>query len=331
MLVLGIETSCDETAAAVLKDDKLLSNIVFTQMIHEEYQGVVPELASRAHIVYIRKVIDKALKEAGVKYSDLDGIAVTHGPGLVGALLVGLSVAKSMAYSLNIPYIGVNHMEGHLFATMLSEKVNFPAIALIISGGHTMLLYVEAPGKYKLLGQTRDDAVGEAWDKVAKLLGLGYPGGVKIDNLAKDGDVNFVDFPKGLYHSKDYDFSFSGLKTAVLNYISTQDIDFVRENIAHICASFQKSVVDVLSKKAFNAVKEYKVNQLIFGGGVSRNSYLRYRFMKEAKRKKIDIAFPIPDFCTDNAAMIAYAGMTKLKNGEISDLNLNAIPNLKLV
>ncbi len=348
MIILGIETSCDETSAAVLKDGELLSSIVSTQYFHSKYGGVVPELASRAHQKMIVKIVDEALNSAGVKKEELSGIAVTYGPGLIGSLLVGVSFAKAMAFALRIPLIGVNHIEGHIFSTFLSdEKPDFPFISLVVSGGHTMLVLVEDFFKLKLLGQTRDDAVGEAFDKVAKLLGLGYPGGPIIDKLAQEGNPDFVKFPKPIPSSKNkisnddapsgnkYEFSFSGIKTAVLYYLKKINFQNLEESekveiTKNVCASFQRVVVDALVEQTIQAAKDYNIKNISIAGGVAANSELRKSMMEKAKSEGLKVYIPNFAYCTDNAGMIAFVGYIKLKNNIKSDFGLAPIPNLKI-
>lgn len=319
MIVLGIETSCDETAVAVLDLDKkgrakILSNLIASQHeIHLPYGGIFPELASRRHIEVLRPMVEEGLKTAGVNQKKLDGIAVTHAPGLVGSLLVGLSFAKAYAFGLQIPFIGVNHLEGHLNAPFLEgPKIPYPQIGLVVSGGHTALYFIRKFGDYRFLGGTLDDAAGEAFDKVAKVLGLGYPGGPEIDRLARQGNPAAVKFPKP--RTKGYDFSFSGLKTAVKlrgGEGETQDV----------CASFQEIVVDVLIEKTLAAAKAKRCKNIVVTGGVACNSRLR---------EKMKARFAPPEFCTDNAAMIAYVGGRRLMEGERSPLSLNAVASLPL-
>jgi N6-L-threonylcarbamoyladenine synthase len=332
MLVLGIETSCDETAAAILSTPRnLLANVVYSQIIHQQYGGVVPELASREHIKRLIGIVDEALSQAGNKLSDIDAFAVTYGPGLVGALLVGLTFTKSMAQALNKPFIGVNHLEGHLFANYLDyPDCQPPFVALIVSGGHSSLYLVRDWGNYKLLGKTRDDAPGEAFDKVAKILGLSYPGGPAIENAAKGGNIKFIKFPRAQLGHDSYEFSFSGLKTAVAIYLKEQQSEFVAEHRADICASFQEAICDILSRKAIAACGNLRVNRLSISGGVAMNKRLRVLAGEMAAREGITVYQPGPKLCTDNAAMIAAAGAWHLERGETSPLNLNAVPYLQL-
>lgn len=331
MIVLGIETSCDETSAAVIQDRRVLSNIISSQLVHEHYGGVVPELASRAHLRMVRPVIDEALNTAGMSKKDIDTIAVTHGPGLVGALLVGLTFAKGMALALDIPYFGVNHMEGHIYGNLLSrEQPAFPILFLIVSGGHTMLVLMRDHLDYTLLGTTRDDAVGEAFDKTAKVLGLGYPGGPVIDKKARSGDPDFIRFPQAFLKDAHYDFSYSGLKTSVLTYTEKHTTEHLERHMNDICASFQKAAIDVLITKSLRAAKAHQVKAIAFAGGVAANSYLRTHLTEKGRQAGFDVYQPELAYCTDNAAMIAYAGWHHLQRGERSPQNLNAVPSLPL-
>ena len=328
MLILGIESSCDETAAAVVLDGKkILSNIINSQInIHSEFGGVVPELASRRHVESIIPVIKEALKAANVTLDDIEGIAVTRGPGLIGSLLVGLSVAKSIAYVKDIPLIGVHHIEGHISAVFLEEdQPDFPFIAMVVSGGHTSLYFVDDINTPQLLGQTRDDAAGEAFDKVAKLLDLGYPGGVVIDNLAKEGNPRAIDFPRALLSRDSLDFSFSGLKTSVSNYVKNLPQESISEKINDIVASFQEAIVDVLLTKTLNAAKSNHVGTIVLAGGVACNTRLRIRLKEMASQEGLKVFIPSPILCTDNAAMIAAVGDNHLKRGLSSSIDLNAV------
>jgi len=334
MLTLGIETSCDETAAAVLRDDKVLSNIVSSQIdIHKKYGGVVPELASREHLKNLMPIIREALGEAKVSLKEIDLIAVTYAPGLIGALLVGVSAAKAIAYAQNIPFIGVHHGEGHILAAHIQYPgIGYPYIALLVSGGHTALYHVKGLGEYRMLGQTRDDAAGEAYDKVSKLLGLEYPGGPVLDRLAQEGDPLAVKFPRG--HVEGYDFSFSGLKTAVRNHImlfTTKDkgID-PKLSIKDVAASFQAAVVDTLVDKTMQAAMETGADKLVVAGGVAANSLLRKNMQQAAEKRGMTLYLPAMGLCIDNAAMIALAGYLHHQRGETSNLDLNPRPSMAL-
>jgi N6-L-threonylcarbamoyladenine synthase len=327
--VLGIETSCDETAAAVVEDGRrALSDVVATQIdIHRRWGGVVPELASRNHVVQVMPVVDEALSRAGVSGADLDAIAVTAGPGLVGALLVGVQVAKALAAAWEKPLVAVNHLEGHLAAPFLLERPpTFPYLGLVVSGGHTSLYAARAFGDYRLLGQTRDDAAGEAFDKGAKLLGLPYPGGVAIDRLAKEGDPAAIRFPKAIVKGSDLDFSFSGLKTALLLHVKRHGVPEGRA-LADLCASYQEAIVGALVKKAFRAARRLQLPRLVLSGGVAANSRLRAAVVATAAEyEDMEVFLPPPRLCTDNAAMIAVAGTHALLRGERAGADLNADP-----
>jgi N6-L-threonylcarbamoyladenine synthase len=339
MTVLGIETSCDETSAAVLSDGLVRSNVISSQLIHARFGGVVPELASRAHMRLIVAIVEEALARAGVSKSDLSAVAVTYGPGLAGALLVGLSFAKAMAFGLGIPIVGVNHLEGHLYSNFLMEHTpEFPFLSLIVSGGHSMLVHVEGPFVHQMLGETRDDAAGEAFDKVAKMLGLGYPGGPAVEKLAAEGNPTAITFPRSFLEEGTYDFSFSGIKTSVLYYLRNKgliDVDYARASIeqqqlADICASFQEAIVDVLVAKTIAAGEHLSLRDVTLAGGVSANGRLRRRMKEELDRRGMNLYYPSADYCTDNGAMIAYAGWLKLRKGVQSDFRLNAEPNLTI-
>jgi N6-L-threonylcarbamoyladenine synthase len=332
MLVLGIETSCDETAAAVVKDGKKIqSNVVCSQIVHTKYGGVVPELASREHIKTLLPIVQTALKQAEVNLKKVQGVAVTYGPGLVGSLLVGLSFAKALAYSLKIPFVGVNHIEGHIFANFLEHRnLTSPFICLVVSGGHSDLILVKAKGKYDMLGQTRDDAAGEAFDKVAKLLDVGYPGGPIIDQLSKKGKADWVSFPRAYLGENSYDFSFSGVKTAVALFVKKKSKKEISSHLNDIAASFQEAVVDVLVDKTINAANNLKIKKIALAGGVARNSRLREKLNHKAKLHKLEVFYPSPILCTDNAAMIAACGDFYLSQGKNSGLDLNAVPYTKL-
>ncbi len=337
MIVLGVETSCDETSVAVLRDGAVLSNVISSQHVHAVYGGVVPELASRAHMRVIIEVVEEALRRAGIRRDLLDGIAVTRGPGLVGALLVGLSFSKAMAFGLGIPLIGVNHMEGHLYSPFLAEpRPTYPFLALVVSGGHTMLVHVREQFQHEVLGQTRDDAAGEAFDKVAKMLGLGYPGGPVIDRIGQRGNPEAIRFPRSLLEGND--FSFSGIKTAVLYHLKRSgfitevgDMPVLDEQtIADLCASFQMAVVDVLVLKTIASAERLNVPCITMSGGVSANSLLRARMAAEAAERGYSLHYPSLDYCTDNGAMIAYVGWMKLLAGQRSSFDLPAAANLDL-
>jgi N6-L-threonylcarbamoyladenine synthase len=332
MLILGIETSCDDTAAAVLRDGStILANVVSSQdKVHSPYGGVVPEIASRQHIENIVPIIDTALERAEVKVRDLDGIAVTYGPGLVGSLLVGLSLAKGMAFRWEIPFVGINHLEAHLLAIHLEQPAEFPYIALLASGGHTLLYRVKGVGDYAYLGGTRDDAAGEAYDKVAKMLGLGYPGGRPIDDLAKRGNRKAVRFPRAQLKKGAYDFSFSGIKTSVWRYVKSRSAEQIEHEKADIAASFQEAVVDMLVKPTVKAALAHGVLRIVLSGGVAANSRLREKMKETGEREKLECFFPAPRFCTDNAAMVALAGYHWLLRGRRDDYNLNADADLTL-
>jgi N6-L-threonylcarbamoyladenine synthase len=329
MLVLGVETSCDDTAVAVLRNGReILANVVSSQdQVHGPYGGVVPELASRQHSENILPIIDAALRQAGVNISEIEGIAVTYGPGLVGSLLVGLSFAKGLAFRRSIPFVGVNHLEAHLLAIQLEQAVQFPYVALLASGGHTLLYCVNDVGRYRYLGGTRDDAAGEAFDKVAKVMGLGYPGGRIIDELAKHGDRSAIRFPRARFRKDSYEFSFSGIKTAVWHYLKASGGAQRREDIA---ASFQEAVVDMLVDPAIKAARATGVGRIVLSGGVAANSRLRTKMKEKAGADNIDTFFPAPKFCTDNGAMIALTGYEWLRRGRRDGYGLNADAALTL-
>ncbi len=331
MLILGIETSCDETSAAVIRENRVLSNVISSQSVHLQFGGVVPELASRAHLRKIIPIVEEALEAADTSLRDIEAVAVTCGPGLVGALLVGINYAKGVALALNKPLVGVNHLEGHIYSNFLEDSpIQPPFLCLIVSGGHTLLVVVEDHLKYHHIGTTRDDAVGEAFDKVAKLLGLPYPGGPEIDRLARQGDPEFVDFPIGLAREKTFDFSYSGLKTAVLNFLNRLTEEERAAHLPDICASFQRAAVEVLVQRTIEAARTYQLQHIAVAGGVAANSRLRQRLKQEADRYHLTVYFPALKYCTDNAAMIARAGWQRLKQGYRSGLRLNAYPSLRL-
>ncbi len=335
MRILAIETSCDDTSAAVvLNGRKVLSNLVSSQVdVHQKYGGVVPELASRKHIEMIVPIVREALERASITLKEIDGIAVTQGPGLVGSLLVGLSFAKSIAFATGIPIVGINHLEAHLSAIFLEKRPRFPYIGLVVSGGHTALFRVDGFGNYKRLGQTRDDAAGEAFDKVAKFLGLGYPGGPIIDKLSREGNPKAIRFPRATLGKDSLDFSFSGLKTAVVNYLRAHPEPvggYPKNFISDIVSSFQEAVVDVLIRKTFQAVRQQGLKSVVLSGGVAANQLLRKRMVEEASDHKIRVYIPSPHFCTDNAAMVGVLGYEYLRRGIRSDFSLNAFSNLPL-
>lgn len=325
IITLGIESSCDETSVAVVKNGReVLFNVINSQIkIHEKYGGVVPEIASRNHIEAISGVTKQALEEAKITFEDIDIIACTCGPGLVGALLVGVSYAKALSYALNKPLIGTNHIEGHIAANYITHKnLTPPFLCLIVSGGHTHLVHIKNYNEFEILGKTRDDAIGEAFDKVARVIGLGYPGGPKVDKLAKEGVAN-IELPKP--HMEGLDFSFSGIKTAIINlHHKNPDI-----NKANLCASFEKDVTEILLENTIEAAKKLNINKIALAGGVSANSYIRQEFLK-LQAKGYEIYYPEMILCTDNAAMIASAGYYNFMAGKVSDMYLNAIPNLKI-
>ena len=336
MIVLGIETSCDETSAAVVRDGAVLSNVTRTQLIHSRYGGVVPELASRAHQRLIIPVVDEALRAAGVDRAELNAVAATYGPGLIGSLLVGLSFGKAMAMALGVPFIGVNHMEAHLLSNVIEKPgPAFPFVNLTVSGGHTQLVLVKAPFLYDVLGETRDDAAGEAFDKAAKMLGIEYPGGPGLDALAQKGNPMAVDFPRPYLEEGSMEFSFSGLKTSLLYHLKRNGItaESLRENqslLADLCASFQAAIVDVLIHKLLLAASRQKTKDICVAGGVAANSELRSRLAREASSRGLRLFIPKSEYCTDNGAMIASVGYLKMKEGQSSLLDLAAEPNLLL-
>lgn len=333
VLILAIESSCDETAAAVVKNGRtVLSNIINSQIdIHTLYGGVVPEIASRRHIENINPVVEMALKEAGVTLDDITAVAVTYGPGLVGALLVGVAEAKAIAFAKRKPLVGVHHIEGHISANYIEHKeLEPPFAALVVSGGHTHLVMVEDYGKYEIIGRTRDDAAGEAFDKVARAVGLGYPGGPKIDKLAKEGNPYAIDFPRAHIEDAPYDFSFSGIKSAVLNYLNSCEMKGEEVNRADLVASFQNAVVEALVTRTMKLVDEMKLKKLVVAGGVASNSALRASLQESCDKRNVKFYSPSPKLCTDNAAMIGAAGYYEYINGVRHGYDLNAVPNLKL-
>ena len=333
MLLLAIESSCDETAVAVVRDGReILANLIVSQIdVHARFGGVVPEIASRQHLQAICPLVDAALEEAGISLEQIEGIAVTRGPGLIGALLVGVSYAKAVAFARQIPMVGVHHIEGHILAIHLEQKVEFPYLALAVSGGHTHLFRVDGIGKYVLLGRTIDDAAGEAFDKVAKMLGLPYPGGPVIDRLAAQGDASYVRFPRPMLKKPNLDFSFSGLKTSVLTHIESLAGRLNEQTVADIAAAFQEAAVDVLLHKTLRAAREQDLTRIVVAGGVACNSGLRREFQRAGQREKLDVYFPSPVLCSDNAAMLAVAGDAYLERGARSPSDLNAVSNWPLV
>lgn len=332
IITLAIESSCDETACAILKNGReVLSNIISTQIeLHKKFGGVVPEVASRKHIENISMVVQDALDEANLTFKDIDHIAVTHGPGLVGAVLVGLSYAKALAFALNIPLVGVNHIEGHVSANYIEDKtLEPPFVALIVSGGHTHLVEVKDYGQYEILGKTKDDASGEAFDKIARAMNLGYPGGPIVDKLAKKGNKDAIKFPRSLI-DEGYDFSFSGIKSAVLNYLNEKKMKNEEIIVEDVCASFQEAVVEVLSTKALQVTIKKGYNKVILAGGVAANSALREKLNTMCSPYNVQVKYPSLILCTDNAAMIGCAGYYNYINKKTHDMTLNAVPNLKI-
>lgn len=330
-IILAIETSCDETAAAVIKNgNEILSNVVATQIeSHKRFGGVVPEVASRHHVEQITVIIEEALQQANVLYTDLDAVAVTEGPGLVGALLIGVNAAKAISFAHNIPLIGVHHIAGHIYANQLEKELKFPLLTLVVSGGHTELVYMKESGSFEVIGETRDDAVGEAYDKVARMLHLSYPGGPHIDRLAKEGEAT-IQLPRAWLEEGSYDFSFSGLKSAVINTIhnaNQKGTEIPKEDLA---ASFQESVIEVLVEKTKRAVTNYNVKQLLLAGGVAANQGLRNKLIEVFKDTNIDLVIPPLYLCTDNAAMIGAAAFIQLQKKDFSGYELNGNPGLEL-
>tara|TARA_R110002126_G_scaffold285730_1_gene436928 strand:+ start:10404 stop:11387 length:984 start_codon:yes stop_codon:yes gene_type:complete len=327
MNILAIESSCDDTSAAVLTDEGMRSNVIASQAIHVKFGGVVPELASRAHQTTISQTVEQALDEAQISLNEIDLIAVTQGPGLMGSLLVGLCFAKGMALSANIPIVGVNHMEAHIYANFIDNKPEFPFLSLTVSGGHTQLVHVKAPFEHEILGKTRDDAAGEAFDKIGKVFGLEYPAGPTMDKLAKEGNPKFHKFPQALL-KEGLDFSFSGLKTSALYFVQAQEEGFVDDNLNDLCASVSEAITEVLVKKLKRAVEQTGVRTIALAGGVSANSMLRTK--TEALAKKMGLALHIPKitYCTDNAAMIAITGKMKAELGEFDGMELKPFASL---
>ena len=333
VLILAIESSCDETAAAVVKNGRtVLSNVISSQIsTHTIYGGVVPEIASREHIKAVNYVIRRALAEAGVGLPEITAVGVTYGPGLVGALLVGVAEAKALAYAAKKPLIGVHHIEGHVSANFIEHPdLEPPFVCLIVSGGHTHLVIVKDYGKFEILGRTRDDAAGEAFDKVARAVGLGYPGGPKVDRTAREGNPHAIEFPRGKVDGSPYDFSFSGLKSAVLNHINHAKMTGEEIHVPDLVASFQNSVVDSLVSRTVMAAKEYGYGQVAIAGGVASNTALRAAMEQACNKAGIRCCYPSPVLCTDNAAMIGAAAYSEYCNGNIAGWDLNAVPNLKL-
>lgn len=328
MNILGIESSCDDTAAAVLSGGEILSNIIASQAVHEQFGGVVPELASRAHNKTIWATVGQALESSGLEMPDIDAIAVAKGPGLMGSLLVGLGFAKGLALSWEKPLIGVNHIDAHMYANFIEHEEVYPFVALIVSGGHTRLVYVKKPFDHEILGKTRDDAAGEAFDKIGKMLNLPYPAGPHVDRLSQTGDPEFVKFPRAM-EKKGLDFSFSGLKTSVLYHLEDQDEAYKKENLEHLCASVSAAITDVLVIKLRRAVRKTGVKHVMLAGGVSANSMLRHKNQQMVKKEGINLMIPSLEYCTDNAAMIAKTGELKAKLGLYDDLELKPFASLK--
>ena len=333
IFILAVESSCDETAASVVKNGRdVLSNVIYSQIsLHTEYGGVVPEIASRKHIEKINQVIEQALRDAEMRLNEMSAIAVTYGPGLVGALLVGVSAAKAISFASGIPLIGVHHIEGHISANFIENKdLEPPFVCLVVSGGHSHLVVVKDYGVYEILGRTRDDAAGEAFDKVARAIGLGYPGGPKIDKVSKEGNPDAIHFPRAKVADAQYDFSFSGLKSAVLNYLNSCQMQGEEIVTADVAASFQKAVIDVLVDHSMDAVEKYGCRKFAIAGGVASNTGLREAFRKVCGEKGIAFYHPSPVYCTDNAAMIGTAAYYEYQKGVRHGFDLNAVPNLKL-
>ncbi|MCA1042466.1 tRNA (adenosine(37)-N6)-threonylcarbamoyltransferase complex transferase subunit TsaD [Bacillus infantis] len=330
-LILGIETSCDETAVAVIKNGtEIVSNVVASQIeSHKRFGGVVPEIASRHHVEQVTLVLEEALQQAGISMKEIDAVAVTEGPGLVGALLIGVNAAKALAFAHNKPLIGVHHIAGHIYANRLITEMKFPLLSLVVSGGHTELVYMKEHGHFEVIGETRDDAAGEAYDKVARILGMPYPGGPHIDRLAHEG-IPAIQFPRAWLEEGSYDFSFSGLKSSVINTVHNAEQKGIKIAPEDLAASFQESVIDVLVTKTLKAVKEYDVKQVLLAGGVAANKGLRAALEQEFSLLEAELVIPPLSLCTDNAAMIAAAGTILYEKGIRSDLALNANPGLDL-
>lgn len=331
MIILGIDTSCDDTSIAILNEGgEILSNIVSSQIdIHKVFGGVVPEIASRKHIELIDTIFRNAMKEADIAAKDIDIVCVTSGPGLIGSVLAGLCFAKGLSLSIDKPLIAVNHVEAHAMSIFLEREANFPYIALVVSGGHSIILLMQDYCVYKVLGGTRDDAAGEAFDKIAKYLGIGYPGGKAIEDISKKGSRGYVQFPRPMMDSNDYDFSFSGLKTSFLNYAKKNGI--TDENISDVLASFQEAICDVLSHKTLKAARDFNIRRIIVGGGVAANNRLREVFIEKGEREEFDVMFSSPHLCTDNGAMVAVAGYRYFQKGVISGLDTKAFSRMKMV
>lgn len=325
MIILGIETSCDEASVAILKDDRTLVNVISSQWVHEKFGGVVPELASRAHLRMLPKILDAAIQKSGLQLGDMDAIAVTAGPGLIGAVLVGLNFAKGLAIQQNIPFVGVNHMEGHIYANFLDGQTpQLPLLAIVVSGGHTQLVIMRDHGDYKIIGKTRDDAIGEAYDKTAKVLGLGYPGGPEIDKRAATGDESFLTLPIGRIKDNPFDFSYSGLKTAVMQAVRKLNDKERAARMNDICASFQKAATEAVLTRAKKAMEKYQLKNVVLAGGVAANSRLRNELLQLGNDHGWQVGIPKMAYCMDNAAMIARAGLEALNTNQFSSLRQNA-------
>jgi len=331
LILLGIETSCDETSVALLQNQKVVQNIVASQLLHQEYGGVVPEFASREHVKLIQRLTHQAFKHSRLAPQQIDGVAVTRGPGLMGALLVGLSFAKGIAFSLGKPLLGVNHIEGHIMANFLDhDDLKYPFLCLLVSGGHTQIIHVQQYGEYQIYGRSRDDAAGEAFDKAARILNLGYPGGPVIDRLALKGNPQFYHFPRARIKGDQADFSFSGLKTSMLYLVKRKGIEWAEKNIHDLCASYQEAIVDVLCTNLLQVADQLKIDRLVLAGGVAANHRMRKVMSAEAQKAGYRIYFPSLPYCTDNAAMIARTGLEMLKRNQVADFHLSAVPNLSL-